>query len=99
MCEGRSCLRKAIDCACTDVGQREMTPTQHAFWRVGQALVSFFLAGLVSGCAMVGPDYKQPPVKLNQNWLEIENPRAQSGYRDYRTWWQAFNDPTLDRLI
>ncbi len=48
---------------------------------------------------MVGPDYKRPPVEVNQNWLETKDPRLQSGYQDYRTWWTAFNDPTLDRLI
>ncbi|HEY9074782.1 MAG TPA: efflux transporter outer membrane subunit, partial [Desulfobaccales bacterium] len=57
------------------------------------------LAGLLSGCAKVGPDYQRPPVEMNQNWLEIKDPRLQSGYQDYRAWWKAFNDPILDRLI
>jgi NodT family efflux transporter outer membrane factor (OMF) lipoprotein len=54
---------------------------------------------LVTGCAMVGPDYKRPPVEVNQSWLESKDPRLQNGYEDYRTWWKAFKDPTLDRLI
>jgi NodT family efflux transporter outer membrane factor (OMF) lipoprotein len=67
---------------------------------VGRAWGALLLiAGLVSGCTMVGPDYKQPPVELNQNWLEAKDPRLQSSYEDYRTWWKAFNDLTLDRLI
>lgn len=77
-----------------------MRPTQFLFRRMVPAfMVLLLIAGLLSGCTMVGPDYKQPPVKLNQNWLETKDPRLQSGYQDYRTWWKAFNDPTLDRLI
>ena len=77
-----------------------MTPAQFAFRRVGLAfIVSFFLAGLLSGCTMVGPNYQRPSVEVNQNWLDNKDPRLQSQYQEYRTWWQAFNDPTLDRLI
>ncbi|MFA5110175.1 MAG: efflux transporter outer membrane subunit [Desulfobaccales bacterium] len=57
------------------------------------------VAGLLSGCAKVGPDYQQPSVEVNQNWLETKDPRVESGHQEYRTWWKAFNDPTLDRLI
>jgi NodT family efflux transporter outer membrane factor (OMF) lipoprotein len=57
------------------------------------------LAVLLSGCTMVGPDYKRPSVEVNQNWLDTKDPRLESQYQDYRTWWKAFNDPTLDRLI
>jgi len=48
---------------------------------------------------MVGPDYKRPSVEVNQNWLDTKDSRVQSQYQDYRTWWKAFNDSTLDRLI
>ena len=76
-----------------------MTPTQLSL-RVGRACgAMILLASLLGGCAKVGPDYQRPPVEMNQNWLEIKDPRVQSGYQDYRTWWKAFNDPTLDRLI
>lgn len=76
-----------------------MTPTQFSL-RVGRACgAMILLAGLLSGCAKVGPDYQRPSVEMNQNWLESKDPRLQSGYQDYRTWWKAFNDPTLDRLI
>jgi NodT family efflux transporter outer membrane factor (OMF) lipoprotein len=76
-----------------------MTPTQFAFRRLGLTFISFFLAALLSGCTMVGPDYKQPSVEVNQNWLDTKDPRLHTQYQDYRTWWKAFNDPTLDRLI
>ncbi len=77
-----------------------MTPTQLISLGVVRACgVLLVMAGLLCGCAMVGPDYKPPPVELNQNWLETKDPRCQSGYEDYWTWWRAFKDPTLDRLI
>jgi NodT family efflux transporter outer membrane factor (OMF) lipoprotein len=73
-----------------------MTPTQRAFRRVGRACAVMIL---LSSCTMVGPNYKQPPVKLNQTWLESQDPRLQSGHEDYRNWWKAFNDRGLDRLV
>ncbi len=77
-----------------------MTRAQFSLRRMVRACsVLLLVAGLLSGCTMVGPDYKRPSVEVNQNWLEIKDPRLQSGYQDYRTWWKAFNDPTLDRLI
>jgi outer membrane protein TolC len=77
-----------------------MTPTLRLFQRVLRACTAISLvAGLLGGCTMVGPDYKRPPVEVNQNWLENQDPRLQSGHQDYRTWWKTFKDPTLDRLI
>ena len=75
-------------------------PTSLIFRRVVRVYGAMILVvGLVSGCTKVGPDYKRPPVEVNQNWLETKDPRLQGSYQDYRTWWKAFNDPTLDRLI
>ena len=75
-------------------------PTLLIFRRVVRVYGAMILVvGLVSGCTKVGPDYKRPPVEVNQNWLETKDPRLQGSYQDYRTWWKAFNDPTLDRLI
>jgi len=57
------------------------------------------LAGLVSGCAMVGPDYGRPPVKVEQTWMETADKRVQTASANYKDWWQAFKDPALNRLI
>jgi NodT family efflux transporter outer membrane factor (OMF) lipoprotein len=57
------------------------------------------LAGLVSGCAMVGPDYGRPPVKVEQMWMETADKRVQPASANYKDWWQAFKDPALNRLI
>jgi NodT family efflux transporter outer membrane factor (OMF) lipoprotein len=54
---------------------------------------------LVSGCIKVGPDFVRPPVTVSQTWLDAGDPRVKTEAADYRNWWQAFNDPVLDRLI
>ena len=54
---------------------------------------------LVGGCAMVGPDYKQPEVEEPKEWMEKEEPQIKSEPEDISKWWTALNDPVLDRLI
>lgn len=56
------------------------------------------LALLLAGCEL-GPDYARPPVDTSPNWLEIPDPRLKARAGDPRQWWQAFNDPVLDRLV
>ena len=39
-------------------------------WARGRAWIAVaLLAGLVSGCAMVGPYYVRPPVQVEQTWM------------------------------
>ncbi len=61
----------------------------------------FFLLSLllVAGCAKLGPNYARPQVELNKNWLEAQENHVNTGPGEYRTWWQVFKDPVLDRLI
>jgi NodT family efflux transporter outer membrane factor (OMF) lipoprotein len=51
-----------------------------------------------SGC-MVGPDYESPAVATANSYLEANQPTVDTKKQNYETWWRAFNDPTLDRLI
>ena len=64
-----------------------------------------FVTFLLSGC-MVGPDFKQPEVSINDQW------KAQTGgefveavalVRDQQInpvqWWTQFDDPTLSKLL
>ena len=51
-----------------------------------------------SGC-MVGPDFKRPEVTVSENWLETGDRRVTTGSATYRSWWTAFKDPALDRLV
>ncbi len=61
--------------------------------------VSILLALLLSGCAMVGPDFVQPKATLSQTWLDADDQRLETKPADYRGWWRVFNDPVLNRLI
>ncbi len=54
---------------------------------------------LVAGCAKVGPDYVRPETAVSQTWLEAGDQRLKTEPAEYRDWWKAFNDPTLNRLI
>ena len=47
----------------------------------------------------MGPDFVRPQAAVSHNWLEAGDKRVKTQPADYRTWWKAFNDPTLDRLI
>lgn len=60
------------------------------------SLVLFFLLG---GCAMVGPDFVTPDAPVADAWLMADNPWLSGGDADYSSWWKAFNDPVLDRII
>jgi NodT family efflux transporter outer membrane factor (OMF) lipoprotein len=52
---------------------------------------------LVSGC-MVGPDYVEPTVTVNEEWLEDEGVPAPTEPVEAE-WWKTFDDPVLDSLV
>ena len=54
---------------------------------------------LLPGCMKVGPDYVRPHTDVASNWLESQDRRIGTEAAEYRTWWQAFNDPVLNRVI
>ncbi len=58
----------------------------------------FAIIFLLSGCA-VGPNFARPPVRVSETWLEAGDERVKAEAANYRNWWQAFNDPVLDKLI
>jgi NodT family efflux transporter outer membrane factor (OMF) lipoprotein len=51
-----------------------------------------------SGC-MVGPDFKRPEVAVSETWLATRDRRVSTESATYRSWWTAFKDPALDRLV
>ncbi len=59
---------------------------------------SLGLAIVMSACA-VGPDFETPKAKVQENWIEKGDQRVSTQGTISSRWWQAFNDPTLDRLI
>jgi NodT family efflux transporter outer membrane factor (OMF) lipoprotein len=66
--------------------------------RRGPALVLVPVLLVVAGCT-IGPNFQRPKTSLSANWQETVDPRVSTASATYRGWWQAFNDPVLDRLI
>ena len=62
------------------------------------------LAGVVglvlplAGCA-VGPDFVPPDAPLTNQFIGANERSIKTDHQDYRDWWQAFHDPTLNRLV
>ena len=55
---------------------------------------------IVSGCTQLGPDYQEPGVVVETDWLEIDRQYASTESSVGARWWEtAFNDPELDWLI
>ncbi len=56
-----------------------------------------FLSPL-SACS-VGPNFLTPDAPVAEKWREAGNPSVNTHKQDYRHWWSAYRDPTLDRLV
>ncbi|MDC0534437.1 TolC family protein [Francisellaceae bacterium] len=55
---------------------------------------------LLSGCFLMGPDYKKPDADVPQEWIsEINHVEKNSVNLPYLAWWESYNDPTLNELI
>ena len=54
---------------------------------------------MLSGCAMVGPDFQTPPADLNPSWLASGESRIAEDPTNNGEWWRTFDDPALNRLI
>ena len=55
---------------------------------------------LASGCATVGPDYKEQTVPVMPDYLEYEDPNLDTTVPAEPEWWKtAFNDPIIDQLV
>jgi NodT family efflux transporter outer membrane factor (OMF) lipoprotein len=47
----------------------------------------------------VGPDFLPPAAPLSAVFSAANNRSLKTDHQDYRNWWRAFHDPTLNRLI
>lgn len=63
--------------------------------------LALFVPIIMSGCAMVGPDYEKVRPESRENWYA----QMEKGLEDSRPkrdnlskWWEVFNDPVLTRL-
>jgi multidrug efflux system outer membrane protein len=57
-------------------------------------LVPALLVVAIAGCMTVGPDYKRPASELPEQWSGQAATEQVSA-----TWWKAYGDPVLDRMI
>ena len=55
-------------------------------------------AALASGCT-VGPNYRPQDAAMPANFVEPQAAPAPGASIDPATWWRAFNDPILDKLV
>ena len=61
------------------------------------ALIALCLSGLAS-CTAVGPDFQSPQIALSTRFAQSPATAPLSAPAHDR-WWQALQDPTLDRLV
>ena len=70
--------------------------------RAKRVVLALAMAVLVSGCTTLGPDFARPEVNVEKDWIYAQNPEFEFKPvepADKGRWWEAFRDPTLDRLI
>jgi NodT family efflux transporter outer membrane factor (OMF) lipoprotein len=75
-----------------------MKPATSSRLRLISASIVVSMGAALSGCISVGPDFKEPDVTLENQWLESLPPAAQSAPAAQAAWWKAFNDPVLSAL-
>ena len=61
--------------------------------------VGFMLSlGMIS-CASVGPDYEVPEASVEEQWIDADHPSISYASTSTDNWWEAFNDPVLNKLV
>ncbi len=75
---------------------RAVVAARYALTR-SRMLVIASLAPPLAGCA-VGPDFVPPTAPVAANFAAANNRSLKTDHQDYRDWWRAFHDPTLNRL-
>jgi NodT family efflux transporter outer membrane factor (OMF) lipoprotein len=69
-------------------------------WFAALCYAVFSIPLFLSGCTMVGPDFRPPKASVSPDWMEAGDPRVKpSPEAQYHDWWQVFDDPALSRLI
>ena len=54
---------------------------------------------LLTGRAVVGPDYRPPELEMPAKWHTPTDPAILPDAKIVRQWWTLYRDPMLDRLI
>jgi NodT family efflux transporter outer membrane factor (OMF) lipoprotein len=77
-------------------GREDKHVMRSAIARIGWA--PGLAVALLSGCAMVGPDFQTPDAAVNAGWAGSES-RISAQPGEYAQWWRTFDDPALTQLI
>lgn len=68
--------------------------------RLSISLLFFLFLLCLSGCTMLGPDFRTPDAPIPEQWTLGEDPLFKKPSREESVaWWTGFNDPVLNRLI
>lgn len=54
---------------------------------------------LIGGCIKLGPNFVRPSAAVEEQWIDIGDPKIKSESADYSNWWTVFNDPVLNSLV
>ena len=58
------------------------------------------VSGIVSGCGLLGPDYKKPDIDTPSNWNSgHSNVNESSPLMSDIAWWEQFKNPELNEMI
>ena len=66
--------------------------------RSTKALLLILSLALTTSC-MVGPNYRTPDAKIEQQWTYNSGASGRQIQRDDASWWKTFKDPVLNTFI
>ena len=66
--------------------------------KLTKGLLLILSVALATGC-MVGPNYRTPDAKVEQQWTYGSGGSARETKQGNATWWKTFKDPVLNNLI
>ena len=65
----------------------------------GNRIIALLAVVVMSGCMMVGPDYRRPAAPLAPGWITRDTATIAPAAEPIGPWWESFDDPTLTNLI
>jgi NodT family efflux transporter outer membrane factor (OMF) lipoprotein len=68
-------------------------------WPEGRTLAPLLVVVAMTGCMMVGPDYKRPGAPVAEGWVTRDGSGIGQPAEPIGPWWDSFNDPALSELI